>query len=99
MSKFQVTARELNSAISTLTADNAEFKRRVAELQELQQELAAEWKGDANTAFNQAFQADKGQWDAFANLVDNYVATLQSILQQYENAEATNLSTAQNRRY
>ena len=38
MAKFEVTTSELKRAISDLTADNSEFKSRVSELQEQQQE-------------------------------------------------------------
>lgn len=99
MSKFSVTANEINTAISTLTSDNNEFRARVSELEGLQQELASQWTGDANTAFNASFTADKGQWATFATLVDNYISALQNILTTYNQAEATNTSTAKTRTY
>lgn len=99
MAKFEVTTSELKRAISDLTADNSEFKSRVSELQEQQQELAAEWQGDANTAFTAAFNRNKSQWDTFAGLVEQYIQALQSILQTYEQAEAANKETATVRTY
>lgn len=99
MAKFGVTPSELKKAISDLTADNSEFKSRVSELQELQQELAAEWQGDANTAFNTAFNNDKSQWDTFASLVEMYIQALQTIVETYEQAEAANKETASVRSY
>ena len=80
MAKFEVTTSELKRAVSDLTSDNAEFKNRVSELQELQMELSSEWQGDANTAFTTAFNNDKSQWDTFASLVDQYIQALQAIL-------------------
>lgn len=94
MSKFEVTTSQLRSAISDLTSDNSEFKNRVSELMEVQQELAAEWQGEANTAFNTAFNNDKSQWDAFASLIDQYIQAMQSIMDGYDQAENINRETA-----
>ena len=99
MSKYTVTASEMQTAIREITSANGEFKNRVAELEGAQQELAGMWQGDANTAFNNAFQNDKAQWAAFANLVDQYVQTLNTILQTYATAESTNVETARSRTY
>lgn len=95
MAKFEVTTSELKRAVSDLTSDNAEFKNRVSELQELQMELSSEWQGDANTAFTTAFNNDKSQWDTFASLVDQYIQALQAIAENYEKVEAINKETAQ----
>lgn len=99
MSKFTVSAAEMQSAISELSSANNEFKNRVNELEAAQKELAGQWQGDANTAFNNAFLRDKGQWSAFANLVDQYISALSGIKTQYEKAEAANSSTAKSRNY
>lgn len=99
MSKYSLTAQELQSAIGELSASNAQFKARVADLASKQGSLASMWQGDANTAFNVAFNSDKGQWDAFAQLMDRYIETLQSIKATYEAAEATNVQTAATRSY
>ena len=99
MSKYSLTAQELASAISELSSSNAQFKSRVADLQSKQSALAGMWQGDANSAFNAAFNSDKGQWDAFAQLMDRYIETLQSIKATYEAAEATNVQTAATRSY
>ena len=99
MSKFNVTSQELQAAINTLREDNSQFRSRVTDLVNKQSELSSQWQGDANTAFNNAFTRDKGQWDTFATLIDNYVETLESIKQAYEAAESANTSTATSRTY
>lgn len=99
MSMINVTASELQTAISTLQEENSQFRSRLAELLNKQQELASQWQGDANTAFNNAFNSDKGQWDSFASLVDQYIQALQEIKEIYERAEAANTGTAQSRTY
>lgn len=99
MSKFQVTQAEMQAAIRDLQSNNNEFKNRVADLLAKQQELAGQWQGDANTAFNNAFNNDKGQWDTFATLIDQYVEALQTIQQTYVQAEEANKGTATSRTY
>ena len=99
MAKFQVTTAELKAAIADLQEKNGTFKNKVSELEQSQQALRAQWQGDANTAFNTAFENDKAQWTTFSTLIDQYIQSLQTILQTYEQAEATNTSTASNRSY
>lgn len=97
--RLTVTGGELRSAIADLTEKNEQFRTKVGELETLQQELASQWQGDANTAFNNAFQSDKGQWSAFQVLVSQYIQALETILKIYEQAEETNRATASNRTY
>lgn len=99
MAKFQVTTAELKAAIADLQEKNGTFKNKVSELEQSQQALRAQWQGDANTAFNTAFENDKAQWTTFSTLIDQYIQALQTILQTYEQVEATNTSTASNRSY
>ncbi len=99
MSRYSLTAQELQGAITELTASNGQFKNRVADLLNAQQKLAGMWQGDANNAFNTAFNNDKGQWDTFAQLMDKYIEALQTIKNTYETAEAANTQTASTRSY
>ena len=99
MSRYSLTAQELQGAITELSANNGQFKNRVADLLNAQQKLAGMWQGDANNAFNAAFNNDKGQWDTFAQLMDKYIETLQTIKNTYETAEAANTQTAATRSY
>ena len=96
MAKFQVTTAELKAAIADLQEKNGTFKNKVSELEQSQQALRAQWQGDANTAFNTAFENDKAQWTTFSTLIDQYIQALQTILQTYE---ATNTATANTRSY
>ena len=99
MAKFQVTTAELKAAIADLQEKNGTFKNKVSELEQSQQALRAQWQGDANTAFNTSFENDKAQWTTFSTLIDQYIQALQTILQTYEQAEATNTATANTRSY
>ncbi len=99
MAKFQVTTAELKAAIADLQEKNSTFLTKVSELEQAQQALKAQWQGDANTAFNAAFEIDKVKWMNFSKLITQYIQALQTIMQTYEQAEATNTSTAANRSY
>lgn len=87
MSKVTLTYSEMSSAISNLSALNEQFVQRVNDLVNIQQEVASMWQGDSNTAFNNRFEADKGQWSQFATLINQYIEALNSILQTYQIAE------------
>jgi len=99
MSKFSVTAAELNNAISTLNEDNNQFRARVNDLMTCANELATMWQGEANDKFNTALASDREKWDEFAALIDQYVEALQFIVQTYSTAEENNSSTAVTRVY
>lgn len=87
MSKVTLTYSEMSNAISNLSASNEQFVQRVNDLVNIQQEVAGMWQGDSNTAFNNRFEADKGQWDQFAALINQYIEALNRILQTYQTAE------------
>ena len=95
--RFEVTAAELKNAASVLTEKNGQFVSAVNELEGLQQELKGMWEGEANNAFNNAFQTDKGKWTQFSQTVTQYIQALQNIAQTYEQTEATNTATATSR--
>ncbi len=99
MAKFQVTTAELKAAIADLQEKNSTFLTKVSELEQAQQTLKAQWQGDANTAFNTAFENDKAQWMNFSKLITQYIQALQTIMETYEKAEAANTTTATNRSY
>ena len=99
MSKFSVTAAELNNTISVLSEDNNQFRARVNDLMSCAQELAAMWQGEANSRFNNALNTDQERWAEFAALIDQYTEALRQILQTYATAEEANSSTATTRSY
>ena len=99
MSKYTVTNAAMETTMRELKADNEEFRNRVVTLVNKQEELAAQWQGEANDAFKNAFNSDKGQWDKFAALVDQYAEAIGTIKNIYQTAETTNTGTAQTRSY
>lgn len=99
MSRFSVTAGELNNTIATLVEDNNQFRARVTDLVNCANELATMWQGQANDRFNTALNNDRERWNEFAMLIDQYTEALRAVLQTYNNAEETNVSTATTRTY
>ncbi|MCC8151648.1 MAG: WXG100 family type VII secretion target [Lachnospiraceae bacterium] len=99
MSLIRVSATTLKTEASELANLNATFKGYVNDLESTEQSLVSMWDGEAKEAFHTAFNNDKIQMTNFSTLIEKYVATLQTIAAKYEQAEATNLSTAQTRTY
>lgn len=99
MAKYEVTVAQLKSVKGELESYNSEFRNRVKDLESKQQELKAMWQGDANDAFNAAFEGDKDKWEQFANLMEQYIAALEQIAARYEQAEAANVDIAKQRKY
>lgn len=99
MSKFTVTANELNNVTNTLSEDNNQFRARVNDLVNCATELASMWQGEANNRFNAALNNDQERWAEFAALIDQYTEALRVIVQTYNTAEEANVSTATTRTY
>lgn len=97
MGKFEVTAAQLRSAVSELTAQNSEFAKKVSELEALRAELAGQWKGESNDAFNAAFNQDKEVWDSFYKTMGQYIEGLNGIIKTYEEMEAKNVTIAKSK--
>jgi WXG100 family type VII secretion target len=89
----------MRSGAQELQELNSRFCQSIKSIYEKQQQLSSMWQGDANTAFNAAFQHDAMQWDVFATLINGYAATLMQIAQIYEQAEQQNTSIAASRSY
>lgn len=99
MSRFSVTAAELNNTVSALAENNNQFRCRVNDLMNCASELASMWQGEANNRFNNALNSDQERWAEFAALIDQYCEALRTVIQTYNTAEEANVSTASTRTY
>lgn len=99
MSRFSVTAAELNNTVQVLVEDNNQFRARVSDLMNCASELASMWQGEANNKFNMALNTDQERWAEFAALIDQYAEALNVIGQTYARAEEANAATAATRTY
>ena len=99
MSQFIVNPATLHSAAEELSNQNSQFKAQTDLLVQTEATLSSMWEGDAKAAFHNAFTHDKGAMDNFYNVVNTYVATLNSIAAKYEQVEAQNTEIASTRSY
>ncbi|MBS6645294.1 MAG: WXG100 family type VII secretion target [Clostridiaceae bacterium] len=99
MSAFSVTASELRRKADDLTGLNNRLKSEIGTLEGYEGQLASMWEGQAQAAFRNAFNNDKGQMNAFASAIDQYVTALLNIAAKYEQAEQKNQEIASSRTY
>lgn len=99
MSAFSVTASELRRKAQDLTDLNSKLKSEIVTLEGYETQLASMWEGQAQAAFRNAFNNDKGQMNAFASAIDQYVTALLNIAAKYEQAEQKNQEIASSRTY
>ncbi len=98
MSMFRVSSAELRQKADQLEQMNAQFKASVEALSTQEQSLATMWEGEAQKAFRTAFNNDRQQFDNFYNGIAKYIQALRDAAQQYDQAEAKNVATAQTRK-
>lgn len=99
MAEIKVSTSEIRNKLGELRQLNQQFKSKVEALVASENTLSGQWEGDAKTAFHTAFNNDKAQWDAFAQLIENYAVALETIASEYDQKEATNANIASQRNY
>ncbi len=99
MSAFEVTPAQLKSTADQLEQLNSDFKSAVSDLESTEQQLSKLWEGLAKQTFQQAFQRDKSNMDAFYANITKYVGALRAMAAKYEQIEAANTQTASARSY
>lgn len=99
MSGVMINTAQLRSKADELNAQNVQLKSQIQLLDETEQSLSMMWEGDANTAFHNAFQSDKVQFENFYNAINRYIEALRNTAQRYDEAERRNVDTATTRKY
>lgn len=99
MAEIKVTSAEVRRKAEELRSLNSQFQSKVDQLVSDEDSLNKMWEGDANIAFHTAFNNDKGQWDAFHSLIEQYAVALDNIATEYDNKEAMNQNIASTRNY
>lgn len=97
-SKFRVTPSKLRQEADSLETLCNQFKSSVTTLRNDKQSLAGKWKGEANTAFNQAVEQDLQKFEQFFTGVKDYASKLRDNAQKYEDTENKNTSIARVRK-
>lgn len=99
MAQITVTASKLSQAAESLQQLNESLNAQITILDSTQEDLCTMWEGDAKEAFNNAFRRDKAQMTNFKTAIDQYIVALNSIASKYNQAENTNIETANTRKY
>ena len=99
MASFEVTPSQLKTTADQLESLNANFKAAAEGLSSTQQQLSAMWEGESKAAFQNAFERDRANMDAFYANISKFVAALRAMAAKYEAAEAQNTQTATSRSY
>ena len=61
------------------------------------QSLNTMWEGEAKDKFGEAVNTDKGKWETFMKVIEQYVAAMLEISSTLEQAERTNIQIASQR--
>lgn len=94
MAEIKVTPKELRKKAEELKNLNEKFRSEVEKMVGYRTQLDSMWDGEARTAFDRAFDTDKGKWDTFARNIDDYIQKMIEAAETYETAEQNNLQTA-----
>ena len=92
------SSSQLQNVISKLEQYNKNFESKVQEMVAEQKRVDGMWDGQANTEFNNNFNKEKKQFDAFHQAIADYIVKLKTIKTNYEQAETTNTRIAKTRR-
>ena len=99
MALIRVTSNELRNSASELRNMNSQLKTESDQFIQGANALGGTWEGETKQAFLDAAARDKQQMDAFMNLIDKYIATIEEIARKYDTAEAQNTQIATARVY
>ena len=92
MANILVNSNQLRSAADALEQLNAQFKTAITNLNTDENTLASQWEGDAQKAFRTAFQKNYQQFEEFHKGITEYINTLRTIAQTYDNTEDKNVA-------
>lgn len=96
--RTRVTPQELRRRADELDNLNATFKTEVSGLRDDEAQLAANYKGDAQTKFHARFMADLEKFGVFSAAIQRYAEQLRADADRYDAAEARNVAIAQTNR-
>ncbi len=94
MAEFQVTSSQLKNQANEIRNLGTQFQASLENLSSAEQSLSSMWEGDAKETFRNAFQMSHAKMETYKGVINQYAAALDTIAQQYEQAESVNVSTA-----
>ena len=96
MAEFQVTSNEVQSKSLELQNLAKQMRSKIDEMDQIEQNLAGMWEGDAHEAFRSNYTQSKQKMMTFVNALEKYFLTLNDIAVTYHNSENKNIQTANN---
>ena len=97
MSMIQVTSQQLRDKAAELRQQNNHLKSQIENLSAQENSLSGMWEGEARESFRNAFKTDVQKMQQFITAIEQYATALVNIAQEYDTAEAKNVSTASTR--
>lgn len=98
MAEIKVTPQQLKDKATTLESLNRKFRQEIQKMEGYATQLAGMWEGDAQKAFQKAFNEDKLKMERFALNIDKYIMALREDANEYERAEQQNTNIATQRK-
>lgn len=94
-----VTVDQVTKKAEELKNLNSKLKKKIENLITQENSLNGMWDGQANDEFHNAFQKDITQMNNFYTTIEQYIAKLNEIANEYRKAEQKNVSIASKRTY
>lgn len=94
---FTVTPNSLRDKANELRSQNKTLRSQVDSLRSKESSLRGMWEGEAHEGFSREFTKDMGKIDQFCAAIDEFATKLETMAQEYERAERTNVQTASTR--
>ena len=97
MAQVKVDTARLRQTAGELRQQVNRLKNEASTMRSNQRSLTAQWDGDANTTFDNAFNRNVGEFQNFSNLILDYAAALDRYADDYERTERQNAQIASTR--
>ena len=97
MANVKVNTAQLRQTATNLVQLKNRLKSEDANMRSNQRTLTAQWDGPANSVFDQAFNRNITEFEAFADLIQRYANALNDYANNYERVENTNKGIASTR--
>ena len=85
------SSQAIQDIITQLAQLNNAFREDAQNIDTEHKNLVTKWQGDASTASEEHYQNERGNFEAFATTIEDYIAKLQEILANWEAAESANV--------
>ncbi len=89
MAKIRITPETLDNQANKLNSLNDQHKQIYQQIQSLVSDVAAEWEGEANTAFTQSFRSNDAAFKKFGEDIESFRQRMIKAAQEMRDAETS----------